>query len=661
MSKEKSEKSNPTITPELEERTEQSSEYVITDEECRENYGLGLTDAELLRHRFVAMVSQIAERLQNGAFSVVIRDMQDFGIGILAPHDPADDLHMDLVASAEGCPIHFFNLQYKARNNIREYGIDNLEPGDILVYNDVYRGGSHVMDNQVAAPVFHDDELVAFINIDGHFTDIGGSVAGGFAPGITDMYSEGLRLSPRLLFEGGEPVKETFDLYLDNLRTPEITFGDLQNYGSTLLEATELLEDLCEQEGAETVRNAMQYTLDYGERRMRAALDELPDGYYEGEDQIDDDGVNTDQELKVKTALKVRGDHAEVDFSGSSAQVQGNINGSPSDLTASAHIGLMSLLLNDVHVSAGMFRAVDVLLPTKSIVQAAPPAATTQGHLVPSAKAISAIQNTLSEEISGKGVAESYNDVPTVAMSGWDGRGDEPEFFLIFQVPYGPFGGTSENDGHCYSLQIMGNCREMAYEIEEELYPHVVLRKEFVRDSAGAGEHRGGPAIRWDQMVRFDSELTVSLEQMRQETMGVEEGKGGDPAYIFEIDMDKWDSKTADQCYPADGGRTPAEYRNMISGVIDTETGEIDLENGEYHTGKFSDKPLPAEQPFATVVAGGGGFGDPYERDPEAVREDVRDDLVSIEAAKEEYGVVIDPDSLEIDYEATEGQRAEGN
>lgn len=627
------------------------AKYSITSEECQDRYDLDLRDAELIRHRFVDIASQTALDLEKGAFSVVIRDMQDFGVGVMAPYRPDEGLHMDLLASSEGCPIHFFNLQYKARNNLREYGIENLNSGDVLIYNDVYRGGSHIMDVQTCAPVFYDDEIVAFINVDGHFIDIGGSTAGGFSPGVEEMYDEGIRLSPRLLYDQGEPVKETFDLFLDNLRMPEIIYADLHNYAATLLQAGDLVRETYDKWGTETVNSGRHYILDYGERRMRAALDDLENGTYQGEDFVDDDGA-TDKQHRVRTTLTVKGDHAELDWSGSASQVQGNVNASPSDVASSGMISLMALLMDDPHVSAGMFRAVDMQLPFGSIVNALPPAATTQGHLIPTMKSCSAIWNMLSEEVDDP-VAEDYNDCPTVTMSGLDHRGEEPEYFLIFQVPYGPFGGTSQHDGHSYSIQVLGNCREMAYEIEEELYPHVVLRKEFVQDSAGAGENRGGPAIRWDQLLRFDGELSAAFDHMRQETMGIRGGEGGDPAYLYMIDPEAYDVESADECYPAEGGHTPPEYRDMIAGVFDLETGEVDLVDGEFHSGKFSGRPLPAMQPFVNVVPGAGGNGDPTERNPEAVRRDVRDGLVSVEAAEETYGVVIDESSMEIDHSAT--------
>jgi N-methylhydantoinase B len=180
-----------------------------------------------------------------------------------------------------------------------------------------------------------------------------------------------------------------------------------------------------------------------------------------------------------------------------------------------------------------------------------------------------------------------------------------------------------------------------------------VLRKEFVRDSAGAGEYRGGPAIRWDQLLRFDGQLSAAFDHMRQETMDIDGGEGGDAAYLYRIDPKQYDVESADQCYPAEGGRTPPEYREMIAGVFDPDTQEIDLEDGEFHSGKFTDRPLPAMQPFVNIVAGAGGNGDPMDRDPEAVRQDVRDDLVSVKAAEETYGVVIDESTREIDRAAT--------
>lgn len=637
----------------LQRRKEKRASYVLTAKEVEERFGLDLLTAEIIRHGLVNVSSQMAKNLQTSAFSPVVRDMQDFAVGVASPYRPEQGLYLDLLASAEGCAIHFFVFQYKARNNILEFGIENLKEGDVLVYNDAYRGGSHVMDVGCAKPVLYKGEIIAFTLTDGHWVDIGGPVPGGFSPGFArDMYSEGMRISSRYLYRRGKPVKATFDLFLDNTRIPYLSIGDLQAHAATLTLGERLVLKYVEKYGVEVFRRAMAYILDYGERRMREALSNLPDGTYEGEDYIDDDGV-TPEPILVRSCLTVRGDRAELDLSGSSRQSLGNASGQGCDVGSAGHIAIKSMLLPDIHTNAGLFRPIDLIIPWGSIAQALPPAPSTQGHLLPTCKLVTAVQQSLAQVLPEQAVGESYNDVPTIAWSGWDHREKPANPFVIFQVPYGPFGGTSTHDGHCYSLEIIGNCLELSCEIEEELYPFVVLRKEFVIDTAGPGKYRGGPAVRWDEMVFCDAVLSASFEQVRFPTKGTLGGQGGAPARIFQIPRERWDIREKKEGYPTQAGRTPKEHVEIISGMVNPETGEIDLQRGEFRTGKFALRPVPAWTPTVFQVAGGGGYGDPLERNPELVRRDVLDEIVSIEGARRDYGVVIDPHTLTVDGKAT--------
>ncbi|MEA2270769.1 MAG: N-methylhydantoinase [Solirubrobacteraceae bacterium] len=634
------------------QQTNPASGYVASAEDIRDRFDIDLTTGEVIRHSLINTCSQMAWNLTVSAFSSVVRDLQDFSVGIASPWMPEQELELDLLASAEGCAIHFFTFQYKARNNILEFGVENLEPGDVLVYNDPFRGGSHVMDIGCARPVFIDDEIVAFTMTDAHWVDIGGPVPGGFSPGYaTDMWMEGLRMSPRLLMRGGKRVKSTFDLFLDNTRIPEISLNDLQAKAATLALGEQAIMRSVEKYGRETFVNAMRYVLDYGERRMRAAIAELPDGDYEGEDAIDDDGVTPEEHL-VKATLRKRGDRMELDLSGSARQSVGNANGQSSDVASGGHIAIKSMILPDVDTNAGLFRPIDMVLPEGSIVHALPPAANTQGHLLPTCKLSTAVQQALADARPDMAVGESYDDIPTVAFAGLDTRGAQPAPFVCFQVPFGPFGGTATHDGLSYSLHIIGNCLELSYEIEEEFYPIVILRKEFVQDTAGPGTFRGGPAMVWEEMPLVDVVSSASFEHVRKKTKGVFDGEGGHSAYISIVDPDAPDRTAADG-----DGRTPRG--TVISGMVDTATGAIDVENGEFRTGKWANRQIPARSVVIMQVAGGGGYGSPLERDPELVRRDVEDELVSVEAARSQYGVVLGGDGLTVDEPATESLRNE--
>ncbi len=636
----------------------QTSEYVLSAREVEDRFGVDLMTAEVIRHGLINATSQMAWNLTYAAFSTTVRDLQDFAVGLSAPWQPDGGLRLDMLAAAEGCPIHFFVFQYKARNNIIEFGLDQLEPGDVLVYNDPFRGGSHVMDVGCAKPIFHDDEIIGFALSDAHWVDIGGPVPGGFSPAFArDMWSEGLRLSPRLLYRGGKRVKGTFDLFLDNTRIPELSINDLQAKAATLAVGERAVLRLVQKYGKQTVANSMRYILDYGERRMRAAIAAIPDGDYAGEDFIDDDGVTTERHL-VRSVVRVRGDRMEVDLSGSSRQSIGNINGQGSDVASAAFIALKAMILPKVPTNGGLFRPIELVLPPGSIVNALPPAANTQGHLCPTSSLNTAIHQALAPALPNAAIGDDYDDCPTVAAAGLDARSGRPVPFVCFQIPFGPFGGTATHDGLSYSLTILGNCLELSHEIEEEFYPLVVLRKEFVPDTAGAGRFRGGPAIRWDEMFLVDVNLSAAFDHVRSGTRGVLGGLGGPPAYVGIVAPDRWDVRKQQRTIPVHHGITPPSVLEIVSGLVGPD-GALDRFNGEFLTGRWSNRQLPAGSVFVMQVAGAGGWGHPFDRSAEQVQRDVQNELVSVERARDLYGVILDPDTFAIRAAETAQWRAQ--
>lgn len=634
-------------------KTQTKDSYILSADEIQERFGLDVMTAEVIRHGLINATSQMAWNLTTSAFSSIVRDMQDFAVGISSPWLPEENLQLDLLAAAEGCAIHFFTFQYKARNNILEYGPENLKPGDVLIYNDPFRGGSHVMDVGLAKPIFYNGEIVSFACTDSHWADIGGPVPGGFSPGFAkDMYSEGIRISPRLLYREGERVKETFDLFLDNTRIPEFSLNDLQALAATAGLAEKIVLSLLDKYGKETLMNSMKYILDYGERRMRSAIASFPDGDFSGECYIDDDGV-TDETHKIVSKIKIRGSNIELDLSGSSRQAIGNINAQASDVASAGLIGLKSIILPDIETNAGLFRPIDFVLPPGALIHSLPPAANTGGHLVPTTKLVSAIHQSLAEVVPEKVTADALADVPTIALSGWDDRGQTPEPFLCFHIQYGPFGGTATHDGLSHSLNIIGNTMELSYEIDEQFYPVITSFKEFVTDTAGAGKFRGGPAVRWDHLSLVDTNVTVGFDHVRVGTKGVLGGEGGFPTYVGKVEPENWNVIERKENIPINGGWTPTKVMTYQSGMINPETGELDYQSGEFHSGKWANKPFKKGAILVTQTAGGAGYGKPLEREPKLVQLDVINELISYESARNIYGVVLDQISYQIDEKAT--------
>ena len=255
----------------------------LSADEVRERYDIDLTTAEVLRHALQFVALQMQRKVNAAALSPLLSEVNDFGIGLLAPRDEARDLDFDAVAMATAAPAHYIVDQYYARMAIEHWGAENFRPGDVILYNDPYSGGSHVNDLGAVMPIFHDGALMGFAVSITHWLDIGGPVPSGFGPGLqTDMYAEGIRLSPVTCI--GRMVRETVELFTEQTRIPELSVNDLQVIKAALQLGADMVQQHITRHGPQVYASAVQYTLDYSERAVRHALLQVPDGTYSAED-----------------------------------------------------------------------------------------------------------------------------------------------------------------------------------------------------------------------------------------------------------------------------------------------------------------------------------------------------------------------------------------
>lgn len=566
---------------------------------------------EVLRRAFEYAPERMSQVLQKASFSPIIYDMVDYSNAVFDPK-------LELIGQTANCPVHIAAMQFSAQAAFDAYPLDTLGPGDIIVLNDPYAGGTHTPDVTMTLPVFHDGELLAIAVSRAHWTDVGGNLD-------THVAGEGLRLPPLMLCRGGELDQNLVRTIKNCTRTPDYIEGDIQAQIGALRAGHDELLRLADKYGADVVRQGMEEILSYTQRMTAAAIARIPDGVYEAEDYVDSDGFS-DEIVTVRVKLTVSGDRIGVDLTGSDQQVVGPIN-SPYANTASAiYYSLKFFLSHDSPPNAGLYRQVDLTIPEGSWLNPAWPAPTLGCTTSASSKIAAAVWLALAKAIPDRIVA------PTCAEANWfvatavDPETGENTVFT--DLPAGGWGGTPYADGVHVTMDPLGNCQNLPCETAEVLFPIRYLAYEMVTDSAGPGLHRGGCGVRAEiQFLGRGQINTMETSRTREGTPGVN-----------------------------GGGRSSLQrqLRRTVDGEIETIGGTAP--DGTWTPQMLGNVPFKAGESFVFKSCGGGGWGDPRQRDPARVALDVQNDIVSVEAAREQYAVVLH-DDLTVDEAATAALR----
>jgi N-methylhydantoinase B len=617
----------------------------LSESEFEARYACDRFGATVLANRFGYIVEHMCGRLLTAAFSPILRDFYDFAATLTAPPD------VGYHTPAMSATILLFTgtMADSVRNTVDEYGVGRLEPGDVIVANDPYRNGTHVNDLLFTRPVFHDGRLACFVNMKAHQLDMGGVVPGGFSLAKTNVYENGLVLSPRPLFRAGKPVHDTWTLIFDNVRFGEILSPDMLTLVAELELGERLVLETVERYGLDAVHGAMRYVCDASAERMAAALASIPDGEWTGEDAADCDAAADDEEYRVRVTITKRGGRAEVDFSGTSRQARTCMNATPLDAKTTVGVAFKNVFDPRGWFTSGTTRPIDLVIPEGTVVSALPPDGAVFAYWEQSQVVIGAVLRALAQAVGAAALAGDRGSADIHSANGV--LPDGTPWISAAQVggEIGPYGANRHGDADSQMLSYQANGIGVAVEAIESGAPVVVLRHEIVPDSAGPGFNRGGASMLRDSLwLQPAQHHLMSLRYKRPSGFGVNGGGEGRTGGI-------WLWPEGGESY---GDATP------IAGVLDAETNEPSRD-GRYH---FPYRvPFWETQPGAVlryVTNAGGGWGDPFERDPELVKRDVRDGYVTVEGAARDYGVVVtgdpdeDPEGLVLDLEATERLRA---
>lgn len=625
-----------------------------TEEAFEATYHCDRFTATVLSNRLRYTVDHMSTGLVSSAFSPIIRDWYDFAITVSGP----PDMDYPMPAVSTSLLVFLGTMEDAVRNIVEEYGVDKLKPGDVLICNDPYRAGNHVNDTCFIRPVFYHGKPVAFMNARAHQLDMGGVTPGGFSGTKANVYENGLVIGPMLLFENDKPVRSTFSLVFDNTRFAGFLQPDFMTMAEQLKLGEKLLLESIERYGEAAYRGTVQYCCDASAEAMSDALERIPDGIYHAEESIDADGAGDDEPIVVRARMVKHGGRLEVDLSGSSRQARTCINAGPLD--AKTAVGAAFKLLVDRYTpfTSGAYRHIDIVVPPGTVMSAMPPDGAIMLYWEVSAALLNAIIEEIGKVLGDAAFAGDYGAVCVHNAHGVNADGSAWQSIGIVGGEHGPWGADKYHDGDSYTVPYMVNGLDPSTEASELDAPTLLLRKEYVIDSGGAGYNRGGASVLKDAYWETDGEhYSIPIRLKKGTGFGVHGGETGIAGGCWLFDPEDPVLQARGKLVATDASVYAGS--NPIAGVLNAQTKALDP-NGEYFY--FARQPVWHTRAGAYsryITNGGGGYGDPKTREPERVLADVRDGYVSIAAAKARYAVVItgdpefDPEGLAINASET--------
>jgi N-methylhydantoinase B/oxoprolinase/acetone carboxylase alpha subunit len=547
---------------------------------------------QVVRSALTAVCREMGITMMRTAYSPIFVDGMDFSCGIL-------DATGEMIAQGNYCPVHLNSMAYSSQWALMEIGAESLRPGDVVIHNDPYRGGTHITDVNVIKPIFVDGQLIAVACDRAHQIDMGGKARGGFAGDATELLQEGLRIPPVRWYSEGEEVEAVTELILANVRRPEIQRGDFAAQLASCTTAERRIQELARRYGAEVLTDCFAASKDYSERRMRSSIRTMPNGQWTSEDSMDNDGISGDA-IRLRCQLTIGNDDLTVDFSGSSPQTVGPVNATYGITASMVFTALLQVSDPDIPANHGCFRPVSIVAPRGTVVNAQFPAPTMGGNTVTAEAIYQVVARALSQAVPESAIAGTHGS------QNFTGGGRDWIFYFFTE---GGWGARPNADGWDAVFEPSGNCRDYPAEVVELTMP---IRYEAVRlrpDLAGAGKYRGGCGT--ERIITFleDAEVNSIAERGESRPYGL---AGGASAGANALHLVRGGRRLT---FPeATGARFPL---------------------------KFSNQPISKGESVAIVTTGGGGYGDPLERDPRSVLRDVLDEYYSIDDAQALFGVMI--------------------
>jgi N-methylhydantoinase B len=554
---------------------------------------------EIVRNGVIAVTEEMKTNLMRTAYNMIIYEALDFTVGLYTPEG-------ETVSIGLGLPSFIRGMAETVKAKLKHFGPDGLEPGDILVTNDAYTTGSHLYHFTFSLPIFHKGKLSGFACCMAHWTDVGG-VLGGVT---TDIFSEGLQIPILKYARRGVVNQDLLDIIRMNVRIPERAMGDLRAQITAVKTGERRFLELLDRYGRDEVLGAIANIMDQSEKAARERTRSIPDGTYEAESFMDDDGVEIGKPVPIKVRVVKKGDEMTVDLSQVSPQVRGFFNSGATTGYSCAQVAYKCLTSpTDYPINEGSFRSLKVVLAPGTVVSAVKPAAMRWWMTFPMT-VVDTVFKAMEPAVPDRTIAAHHADLCVALVNGLspkDGR-----FFIGGIGPLGGgFGAKRTEDGVSATVCMNdGDTHNHPVEQMEAKYPMLFERHALRPDSGGPGRYRGGLGTEQVVQARSPININVQVDRVHCQPWGLAGGGSG----------------AGNQVALRIGGKELAE-----------------LPNAKVHM-----RRLNKGDAVTIRAGGGGGFGPAHEREPERVLHDVREGYVSIEAAAEEYGVIIDPRALEI-------------
>ena len=563
---------------------------------------------EIIRNGVLAVTEEMKTNLMRTAYNIIIYEALDFTVGIFTPQG-------ETVSIGIGLPMFIRGMAATVKAKIAHFGPDGIKPGDIYVTNDAYLTGSHLNHMTFTLPIFADSELVGFACCMAHWIDIGGTLGGM----TTDIYSEGLQL-PILKYQSeGRVSTDIEEIIKMNVRMPARAMGDLRAQVTAVKTGEKRFAELIGRYGKDAVLQSIAAIMDHSEAESREQTLSIPDGIYEAESYMDDDGIDIGKPIPIRVKVIVKGDEMTIDLSDISSQVRGFYNSGVTTGHACAQVAFKCLTSPTGYpINDGSFRNLTSIVPMGKVVSAERPAPMRWWMTFPMT-VVDTVFKALEPAIPHRVIAGHHADLIVVMFHGINPR--TKEFFI---GNFGPLGGgwgaKLTEDGQNGVVCINdGDTHNSPNEQVEAKFPVLVESNSLIQDSGGPGKHRGGLGIERIVQARTNIIVNTQIDRVHCKPWGL---GGGDDAHGNSVAL-----------------RLEGEWKK-------------DFPNAKVLTAQ-----LKEGEAFCLRSGGGGGFGPAIERPAEQVAADVKQGYVSVSAATKAYGVVVDPETFELDAAATEKRR----
>jgi N-methylhydantoinase B len=474
---------------------------------------------EVFKHLFASVAEEMGMVLRRTAYSPNIKERRDFSCAIF-------DQTGQMISQAAHIPVHLGSMPLSVAAGIQAF---EFSPGDVVILNDPFRGGTHLPDITLITPVFidHDGEpdLLGFTANRAHHSDVGGMTPGSM-PLSHELYQEGVIIPPIKLIEGGEINQSLFALMLANVRTPEEREGDIRAQIAANQRGATRMGELVNRYGRHQIEEYMRGLLEYAERMTRRLIEGIPAGVYRYHDFMDDDGLDNEP-ARIEVEVTIQGDEAIIDFTGTSPQRRGSINAVYAITLSATQYVFRSLIGMDIPSNSGCLAPIEVIAPKGSLVNARSPAAVAGGNVETSQRIVDVLLGALAKACPERVPAASQGTMNNLTIGGWDSERDRP--FAYYETVGGGMGACPGMDGADAIHTHMTNTMNTPIEALEFAYPFRIRRYEIRRGSGGDGRHRGGNGIIREIEFLENAQVTILSERRRFEPYGLAGGENGLP------------------------------------------------------------------------------------------------------------------------------------